>query len=254
MLLAIRLERARNYLSYEMARKMLMELTRLPGQIQYVLDERDCIREIAEQHAKSNQYFFIGRDTLDPIALEGALKMKEISYISAEGYPAGELKHGPLALITDGTPVRALATHGKKVQANIKEVRAISADVIAFASEGDPDISKIVTTVVEIPEARLVFDSILCSVALQHLAYYTADARELPIDKPRNLAKSVTVEGGDSGESQLKAVEYHISILWVHEPQAEALDLFFREQFIVDSDLKPFLSQELRQCEVSAVV
>jgi len=194
ILLAIKLGRARNYLSYEMARKMLVELTRLPGQIQYILDERDSIREIAEQYAESNRYFFIGRDILYPIALEGALKMKEISYISAEGYPAGELKHGPLALITDGTPVVALATHGKKVQANIKEVRARGADVIAFASEGDPDISKIATTVVEVPEARPVFSSILCTVALQLLAYYTADARGLPIDKPRNLAKSVTVE------------------------------------------------------------
>jgi glucosamine--fructose-6-phosphate aminotransferase (isomerizing) len=194
ILLAIKLGRARNYLSYENARKMLVELTRLPGQIQEVLDGRDSIREIAEQYAKSNQYFFIGRDFLYPIALEGALKMKEISYIPAEGYPAGELKHGPLALITDGTPVVALATHGKKIQANIKEVRARGADVIAFASEGDPDISKITTTVVEIPEARPVFSSVLCTVALQLLAYYTADARGLPIDKPRNLAKSVTVE------------------------------------------------------------
>lgn len=194
ILLAIKLGRARNYLSYENARKMLVELTRLPGQIQEVLDGRDSIREIAEQYAKSNQYFFIGRDFLYPIALEGALKMKEISYIPAEGYPAGELKHGPLALITDGTPVVALATHGKKIQANIKEVRARGADVIAFASKGDPDISKIATTVVEIPEARPVFSSVLCTVALQLLAYYTADARGLPIDKPRNLAKSVTVE------------------------------------------------------------
>lgn len=194
VLLAIKLGRIRNYLSYENARKMLVELTRLPGQIQEVLDGRDEIQKIAEQYAKRDQYFFIGRDFLYPIALEGALKMKEISYILAEGYPAGELKHGPLALITDGTPVVALATHGKKIQANIREVGARGADVIAFASKGDPDISKIATTVVEIPEARPVFSAVLCTVALQLLAYYTADARGLPIDKPRNLAKSVTVE------------------------------------------------------------
>jgi len=194
ILLAIKLGRARNYLSYENARKMLVELTKLPGQIQEVLDRRDEIRKIAEQYAKRDQYFFIGRDFLYPIALEGALKMKEISYIPAEGYPAGELKHGPLALITDGTPVVALATHGKKIQANIREVGARGADVIAFASKGDPDISKIATTVVEIPEARPVFSAVLCTVALQLLAYHTADARSLPIDKPRNLAKSVTVE------------------------------------------------------------
>jgi glucosamine--fructose-6-phosphate aminotransferase (isomerizing) len=194
ILLAIKLGRAKNHLSRESSRKMLVELTRLPGQIQEVLERRDEIREIAEMYAKSDRYFFIGRDFLYPIALEGALKMKEISYISAEGYPAGELKHGPLALITEGTPVVALATFGKKIQANIKEVRARGADVIAFASEGDPDISKIANTVVELPEARPVFSSVLCTVALQLLAYHTADARGLPIDKPRNLAKSVTVE------------------------------------------------------------
>jgi len=194
ILLSIKLGRARNYLSYENTRKMLVELTRLPGQIQEVLDRRDEIKEIAEQYAKSDLYFFIGRDFLYPIALEGALKMKEISYIPAEGYPAGELKHGPLALITEGTPVVALATHGKKIQANIREVRARGADVIVFASKGDPDISKIATTVIEVPEARPVFSAVLCTVALQLLAYYTANARGLPIDKPRNLAKSVTVE------------------------------------------------------------
>jgi glucosamine--fructose-6-phosphate aminotransferase (isomerizing) len=194
ILLAIKLGRAKDHLSRENSRKMLVELTRLPGQIQEVLERRDEIREIAEVYAKSDRYFFIGRDFLYPIALEGALKMKEISYIPAEGYPAGELKHGPLALITEGTPVVALATFGKKIQANIKEVRARGADVIAFASEGDPDISKIANTVVELPVARPVFSAVLCTVALQLLAYYTADSRGLPIDKPRNLAKSVTVE------------------------------------------------------------
>ncbi len=193
-LLAIRLGRARNFLGCEDARKMLLELTRLPGLIQEVVDGRERIREIAESYADTDRYFFIGREFLYPIALEGALKMKEISYISAEGYPAGELKHGPLALVTEGTPVVALATYGKKIQTNIKEVGARGANVIALATVGDPDICKIATTVVEVPETRPVFSAVLCTVAVQLLAYYTARAKGLPIDKPRNLAKSVTVE------------------------------------------------------------
>jgi glucosamine--fructose-6-phosphate aminotransferase (isomerizing) len=194
ILLAIRLGRVRNFLSYDDARKMLVELTRLPGLIQEVVDRREEIREIAERHSQTDQYFFIGREFLYPIALEGALKMKEISYIPAEGYPGGELKHGPLALITEGTPVVALTTSGRKIQSNIKEVGARGAEVIALATEGDPDIRKIASTVVEIPQTRPVFSAVLCTVALQLLAYYTARARGLPIDKPRNLAKSVTVE------------------------------------------------------------
>jgi glucosamine--fructose-6-phosphate aminotransferase (isomerizing) len=193
-LLAIRLGRARNFLAPAQARKLLIDLTRVPGMIQSVLSQSDQIREIAELFAETDSYFFIGRDVLYPIALEGALKMKEIAYIHSEGYPAGELKHGPLALITDGTPVVALATSGKKIQANIKEVRARGAEVIALATEGDPDIDKIANLVIEIPEARPIFSAVLCTVVLQLLAYYTASKRGLSIDMPRNLAKSVTVE------------------------------------------------------------
>lgn len=194
ILLAIRLGRARGHLTPDQGRKMLVELTRLPGLVQRVLERREEIRRIAERFASAGCYFFIGRDYLYPISLEGALKMKEIAYIPSEGYAGGELKHGPLALIDEGAPVVALATCGRKIQSNIKEVRARGAEVIALAAEGDPDIRKVAGVVVELPQARPVFSAVLCTVAVQLLAYYTASSLGLPIDKPRNLAKCVTVE------------------------------------------------------------
>lgn len=194
ILLGIRLGRARGHLTPDQGRKMIVELTRLPGLVQRVLEKREEIKEIAEQYAGAGCYFFIGRDFLYPISLEGALKMKEIAYIPSEGYAGGELKHGPLALITDNTPVVALATCGRKIQSNIKEVRARGAEVIALATEGDADIGKVANVVVELPETRPVFSAVLCTVVVQMLSYYTANKLGLPIDKPRNLAKCVTVE------------------------------------------------------------
>jgi glucosamine--fructose-6-phosphate aminotransferase (isomerizing) len=194
ILLAIRLGRARGRLTPDQARKMLIELTKLPGLVQRVLEKRGEIKKIAERYANASCYFFIGRDYLYPISLEGALKMKEIAYIPSEGYAGGELKHGPLALITEKTPVVALATCGKKIQSNIKEVRARGAEVVAMATEGDPDIAKVASSVIELPETRPIYSAVLCTVAVQLLSYYTANKLGLPIDKPRNLAKCVTVE------------------------------------------------------------
>jgi glutamine---fructose-6-phosphate transaminase (isomerizing) len=194
ILLAVRLGRARGHITPDQGRKMLIELTKLPGLVQRVLEKREEIREIAELYAGASCYFFIGRDYLYPISLEGALKMKEIAYIPSEGYAGGELKHGPLALITDKTPVVALATCGKKIQSNIKEVSARGAEVIAFATEGDPDIAKVASHVIELPQTQPIYSAVLCTVAVQLLSYYTANKLGLPIDKPRNLAKCVTVE------------------------------------------------------------
>ena len=194
ILLAIRLGRARGHLTPDQARKMLIELTKLPGLVQRVLEKREEIKKIAEEFSNAGCYFFIGRDYLYPISLDGALKMKEIAYIPSEGYAGGELKHGPLALITEKTPVVALATCGKKIQSNIKEVRARGAEVIALATEGDPDIGKVASRVIELPETSPIYSAVLCTVAVQLLAYYTANKLGLPIDKPRNLAKCVTVE------------------------------------------------------------
>ncbi len=196
-MLAIYLGRVRGVLSAEEAKNLIVNIKRLPGQIQKILNKKDRIKECAEQFADKRDYFFIGRYLNFPIALEGALKLKEISYIHAEGYAAGELKHGPLALLTDETPVVAIATKGHtydKILSNIKEVKARDATVIAVANEDDTEIEKYVDEVLRIPQSHEMTAPILTSVVLQLLAYYTALANDCSIDKPRNLAKSVTVE------------------------------------------------------------
>jgi len=196
-LMAIHMGTVRGRLSPETARDILVGIKQLSGQVQKVLNNKDAIKECAEHYAKVQDYFFIGRHLNYPVSLEGALKLKEISYIHAEGYAAGELKHGPLALLSNGTPVVAIATKGHtydKVLSNIKEVKARSAEVIAVANESDTEINKYVDMVLRIPDCHELLAPVLSSVVLQLLAYYTAYARNCSIDKPRNLAKSVTVE------------------------------------------------------------
>ncbi|WP_340818826.1 glutamine--fructose-6-phosphate transaminase (isomerizing) [Methanolobus sp. WCC4] len=196
-MLAINLGRARGVISANEAKDLIVAIKRLPGQIQKVLGRKDEINECAVQFADKRDYFFIGRYLNFPVALEGALKLKEISYIHAEGYAAGELKHGPLALITDETPVVAIATKGhtyEKILSNIKEVKARNATVIAVADDDDTEIEKYVDVVLRVPSTHELLAPVLSSVALQLLSYYTALAKGCSIDKPRNLAKSVTVE------------------------------------------------------------
>jgi glucosamine--fructose-6-phosphate aminotransferase (isomerizing) len=176
---------------------MIAELRQLPDKVQQLLDREEVIAGYGEYLAKYDNVFFVGRGLNYPVALEGALKLKEISYIHAEGYPAGELKHGPFALLTPETPVVALAVRDKTYEtlmANIKEIRARESPVIAIAEEGDVEISKYVDHVVRVPTVSPIFSPVVNSVALQLLAYYTAKKRGCPIDTPRNLAKSVTVE------------------------------------------------------------
>jgi glucosamine--fructose-6-phosphate aminotransferase (isomerizing) len=196
-MLAINLGRTRGVISANEAKDLIVGIKKLPGQIQKVLSRKDAINECATQFADKRDYFFIGRYLNFPVALEGALKLKEISYIHAEGYAAGELKHGPLALITDETPVVAIATKGhtyEKILSNIKEVKARDATVIAVADDDDTEIDKYVDVVIRVPLAHELLSPVLSSVALQLLSYYTALAKGCSIDKPRNLAKSVTVE------------------------------------------------------------
>ncbi|MCC7576044.1 MAG: glutamine--fructose-6-phosphate transaminase (isomerizing) [Methanomethylovorans sp.] len=196
-LMAVHMGTVRGRLSPETARDILVGIKQLSGQVQKVLNNKDAIKECAEHYAKVQDYFFIGRHLNYPVSLEGALKLKEISYIHAEGYAAGELKHGPLALLSNGTPVVAIATKGHtydKVLSNIKEVKARSAEVIAVANESDTEINKYVDMVLRVPDCHELLSPVLSSVVLQLLAYYTAYARNCSIDKPRNLAKSVTVE------------------------------------------------------------
>ncbi|OFV66666.1 MAG: glutamine--fructose-6-phosphate aminotransferase [Candidatus Syntrophoarchaeum butanivorans] len=177
--------------------RFLLELRLIPEKIQRVLDNADKIQAISKILAGYENMMYIGRKIGYPTALEGALKMKEISYIHAEGYPAGELKHGPFALLGERTPVVASVVRDETYDImlnNIKEVRARGSPVIAIADEGDEEVEKYVDFVIKTPEVESIFTPLTHTVALQLLAYYTAKERGCEIDRPKNLAKSVTVE------------------------------------------------------------
>ncbi|MFB6188655.1 MAG: glutamine--fructose-6-phosphate transaminase (isomerizing) [Halapricum sp.] len=182
--------------SSEDAREVIGALRDLPGQVQEVLDESGA-RAVAETYQESEAYFFIGRGLNFPVALEGALKMKEITYKHAEGFAAGELKHGPLALVTDQTPVFAIVTgdgeQARKTIGNVKEVEARDAPVIAV-TDGRSDVERYADYVLRVPETHPRTSAVLANVQLQLVAYHTAALLGRSIDKPRNLAKSVTVE------------------------------------------------------------
>lgn len=178
--------------------EMSQDLIKLPDLLDEVIEESEnLIKDKAEQYAHSENAFFIGRHTDYTLAMEGALKLKEISYIHAEAYPAGELKHGTLALIEEGVPVVALGTRKsvfEKTLSNVTEVKARGADVTAIVYNGAEDIEGVVDHVIYIPQVNELFTGALAIVPLQLLAYYTALIRDCDIDQPRNLAKSVTVE------------------------------------------------------------
>ncbi len=196
-ILALRLGLSAGHLTSDEVRKWTEELRALPRAVQAVLDSAQETEALARTYSQSRDMFFIGRNINYPIALEGALKMKEISYIHAEGYPAGELKHGPLALLTESAPVVALAPRDhtyEKMVGNIGEVSARGSPVIAIAYEGDAEMEKYADQVLRVPLVRPVYSPLVNVVALQLLAYYTARERGCSIDKPRHLAKSVTVE------------------------------------------------------------
>lgn len=196
-LLAIFLAQHRGTLSQNERVGMVEAMGNLPGQIDKVLNTETKIKEFAEDFKGCEDIFFLGRGLDYAVSLEGALKLKEISYIHAEAYAAGELKHGTLALIVEGVPVFALATQPDlydKMMSNIKEVKARDATVVALAVAGDHEISKSVDYVIHIPVTHTMLTPILSVVPLQLFAYYAAKARGCDVDKPRNLAKSVTVE------------------------------------------------------------
>ena len=196
-LLAVKFALVRGKLSPDYVKGFITEIRKVPGEIQQILNQKEAIKECAENFARSKSYFFLGRHLNYPIALEGALKLKEISYVHAEGFAAGELKHGPIALLEEGSPVVAIATRGQtyeKMLSNIKEVKARDAIVIAVADSKDTEIEKYADFVLRVPQSGELLAPLLNVVVLQLLAYYTALARKCSIDKPRNLAKSVTVE------------------------------------------------------------
>jgi glucosamine--fructose-6-phosphate aminotransferase (isomerizing) len=203
-LFALYLGQVRGTISPEQGKKAVHELTRIPGKLEHLLTHEEDCEDLAKQYVRSQDFLFLGRGIHYPIALEGALKLKEISYIHAEGYPAGEMKHGPNALIDENLPVVIIATRDvndplsmvryEKTSSNLKEVKARSGQVIAIATEGDHEIKEAADHVIYVPEAPEELLPILEIVPLQLLAYHIAVRRGCDVDQPRNLAKSVTVE------------------------------------------------------------
>jgi len=196
-LISIFIGRLIGKLSFEEAYTHLKEITQLPSKIESILQNANIIENIAEQYYNAKNALFLGRGINYPVALEGALKLKEISYIHAEGYPAAEMKHGPIALIDENMPVFAIATKDflyDKVLNNIKEVKARKGKVIAIATEDDDQIAENVDQVIYVPKTSPVLSPILNIIPFQLIAYYTAVRKGFDVDKPRNLAKSVTVE------------------------------------------------------------
>jgi glucosamine--fructose-6-phosphate aminotransferase (isomerizing) len=196
-LFALYLARVRDSKLSGETERVLDELDQLPAKVEEAIALDEHVRTIAKGLADARDVFFIGRHTGYPAALEGALKLKELSYLHAEGYPAGELKHGPIALIEEGVPVVAIATRSHvydKMLSNIQEVKARGAWVIAVVTEGDDDVSRLADDVLEVPETSELLSPVVAIVPLQLLAYHTAMQRGCDVDQPRNLAKSVTVE------------------------------------------------------------
>jgi len=176
---------------------LLTELDNIPNKIQIALESNDLIKEVASKIKDSRNCLFLGRGSGFPVALEGALKLKEISYIHAEGYPAAEMKHGPIALIDEEMPVVFIATQNssyEKVISNIQEVKARKGKVIAIVTQGDTEVKKMADYCIEIPDSDEAFLPLLATIPLQLLSYHIAVMRGCNVDQPRNLAKSVTVE------------------------------------------------------------
>jgi len=195
-LLAVHLGRMRN-LSARRAMEILNALEAVPKQLEAILKQDSALKKLAKKYAKADDFFFLSRGYTFPIALEGALKLKEISYIHAEGYSAAEMKHGPIALIDSKTPTVFLVSQDAmydKTMANLAMIRARKGPIIALATEGDKQIGKVADDVIYLPKALDLIYPILASVPLQLFAYHIAVVRGCDVDKPRNLAKSVTVE------------------------------------------------------------
>jgi glucosamine--fructose-6-phosphate aminotransferase (isomerizing) len=204
LILGMYLGQVRGTLSHAAACTLVQEMIQIPGKLEHVLAQTGIYDELVKHFSRSQDFLYLGRGIHFPIALEGALKLKEISYIHAEGYPAGEMKHGPNALIDENLPVVVLATrdpqseesrvHYEKTLSNIQEVRARSGKVIAIICEGDEEVAKMADFVIAIPATREMLLPLLEMIPLQLLAYHIAVKRGCDVDQPRNLAKSVTVE------------------------------------------------------------
>ena len=197
LLLAVRIGRARSTLSTEQARKQLNALAAAPEQLEVLLNQEAKVEQVARAYAAARDFLYIARGINYPIALEGALKLKEISYIHAEGYPAGEMKHGPIALIDEHVPIVAVATRNSsydKLLSNLAEVKAREGRVIAIVNPRDRRVKTIADHVLIVPRTLETVEPMLNVLPLQLLAYHVADFNGTDVDQPRNLAKSVTVE------------------------------------------------------------
>ncbi len=196
-MLALTIAKEKKSISDEKFLSIVKELNEIPGKIQHILEQNDFIRRFSKIFTYAKNFIYLGRGYNYPSALEGALKLKEISYIHAEGYPAAEMKHGPIALIDNEMPVVVIATHNgmyEKVVSNIQEVKARGGKVIAIVTEGDETVKKLADYYIAIPQTLECLDALLTSIPLQLMAYYIAVHKGRDVDMPRNLAKSVTVE------------------------------------------------------------
>tara|TARA_X000000950_G_scaffold113198_1_gene142433 strand:- start:4613 stop:5608 length:996 start_codon:yes stop_codon:yes gene_type:complete len=197
-LLSLGLAQIRGAIGTQKLREMLSGLEVIPKQVESLLKECDNLcREISEKYHEASNFLYLGRGYNFPIALEGALKLKEISYIHAEGYPAAEMKHGPIALIDENMPIIVIATkrgHYEKIVSNIQEIKARNGVVIAIVSKGDKEVKALADFAIEIPDVEDALVPLLSIIPLQLISYYIAVLRGCNVDQPRNLAKSVTVE------------------------------------------------------------
>jgi len=197
IMITLKLARALNTISTSDYKQLLQELADIPEKVARILENTDPIKAVAEKYKDASDFLFLGRGYNFPVALEGALKLKEISYIHAEGYPAAEMKHGPIALVDENLPVVFVATKDRyyeKIVSNVQEIKARKGKVICIVTEGDNIIPSMADDVLFVPDAPEALGPILSVIPLQLLSYYIGTARGLDVDKPRNLAKSVTVE------------------------------------------------------------
>jgi len=196
-LFTLKLAKTRGTISDEEYSLLVKELAEIPEKGRAILENNEKIRQVAEKYKDAVNALYLGRGTLFPVAMEGALKLKEISYIHAEGYAAGEMKHGPIALVDDNLPVVVVAPQDawyEKIISNIQEVKARKGNVIAIVTEGDTGLKELTGDVIEIPRSHPALAPLLAVIPLQLMAYHIAVLRGCNVDQPRNLAKSVTVE------------------------------------------------------------
>lgn len=196
-MLALNIAKYRGTISHDDFKEKIQQLNRVPELIAEVLATSQYVKEIAEHYKDARNFLYLGRGLHYPVAMEGALKLKEISYIHAEGYPAAEMKHGPIALIDEDMPVVVIATQDQayeKIISNIQEVKSRKGKIIAIVTTGDQHICQMVDHCIEVPSIDPLFASMITVIPLQLLAYYIGVLKGCNVDQPRNLAKSVTVE------------------------------------------------------------